>query len=220
MGTYFELLIEQYKQAKGITKDIDVKQPEFISEFTNWINYMNDISSNYKELLEYMELYDYVNYDTIEVGKGKFDSIVKNYNTTIVTPHSTGLNNTSNRHVITADFRVYSKPMLIRTNESGLRNLSPITSNLLLTFMTQNPYNLNSIKNWELLHTSDKYKIIVGMFGNRTDKDKTKKINALKDLRDKLEKSYKEEYAVINDSYCYVVATDKILTKRAQERIR
>ena len=50
--------------------------------------------------------------------------------------------------------------------------------------------------------------------------DKTKKINALKDLRDKLEKSYKEEYAVINDSYCYVVATDKILTKRAQERIR
>ena len=76
MEKYFELLIEQFKEAKGITKEVDTKSTSFISEFSGWINYINSISSNYRELLEYMKLYNYVDSDTVEIGKGKFDSIV------------------------------------------------------------------------------------------------------------------------------------------------
>ena len=63
MEKYFELLIEQFKEAKGITKEVDTKSTSFISEFSGWINYINSISSNYRELLEYMKLYNYYNWN-------------------------------------------------------------------------------------------------------------------------------------------------------------
>ena len=220
MEKYFELLIEQFKEAKGITKEVDTKSTSFISEFSGWINYINSISSNYRELLEYMKLYNYVDSDTVEIGKGKFDSIVKSYPTTIATPYSNGLKTMPNKSVITADFRVNdSKPVFVTANENGIKNFMPFVSNLYSTFMTQNPYKSVNIKNWEDLHNSNNYKIIVGMFGNRNDKDKTKKLNTLKSLRDKLQTGYKEEYAVINDSYCYVIASNR-LSKKVKEYVK
>ena len=86
MEKYISLLIEQFKQATGI-KNVDINSQSFMLEFSEWIKSRHSISNNYLDLLEYMELSQISYPDTVEVGKGQYDSIVKPFNTTIITPH-------------------------------------------------------------------------------------------------------------------------------------
>lgn len=209
MEKYLYLLVEQFKQATG-TKNVDIKSQLFMSEFSEWIKSRQNIGDNYLNLLEYMELYRYSDPDTAEIGKGQYDSIVKPFNTTIITPHSKGLETLDQSRIITSDFRVYENmPVLCSTNEKGTNLIDPITSTSTLTFMTQNPYTSEQIRNWGQLHNSGENNIIVGIYGSIYDKDIEQKIKELETLRDKLYDSYKEEHAVIDDTYCYAIASER-----------
>lgn len=212
--TYLNYLIEQFKQATG-TKNIDINSQLFISEFSEWIRSRYNIGENYLDLLAYMELYRFSDPDTAEIGKGQYDSIVKPFDTTIITPYSEGLETLDQSRIITSDFGVFDDiPVLIKTNEKGIDHVNPITSTFTLTFMTQNPYTPEQIRNWEQLHNSGENNIIVGIYGSIYDKDIEQKINELQVLRDKLYESYKDEYIVRDDTYCYAIGSErKVLRK-------
>ena len=76
---YLSLLIEQYKQATGI-KNVDINSQSFMSEFSEWIKSRQNISNNYLDLLEYMELSQISDPDTAEVGKGQYDILILEIN--------------------------------------------------------------------------------------------------------------------------------------------
>ena len=216
MEKYLSLLIDQFKQATG-TKSVDVNSQSFISEFSEWIKSRQDISRNYLALLEYMDLSKFADYDTAEIGKGRYDTIVKPFNTTIITPHIAGLETLGNERVINSEFVVMGDtPVLFGSNKNG----KPIDTSSALTFMTQNPYTPVEIRNWEDLHNSGNYDIIVGVYGSINDKDVETKIRQLESLKSRLTDSFKEEETVINGTYCYAIASERMVKKLAKTRTR
>ena len=84
--------------------------------------------------------------------------------------------------------------------------------------MTQNPYSPKHIMNWDEIHNKGEKEIILGVFGNIYDKDSENKIKELKEFKNKLIGSYSEDYMVENDTYCYVVASDKVEKKLFKRR--
>lgn len=209
MERYLKKLIEQFKQATG-TKNVDTNSQEFISEFESWIRQRQLEGNEYLGLLDYMELSKVSDPATAEIGKGQFDTLVKDLDTTIITPYSKGIIIPDSRRIITSDFRVYEgTPVLMRQTEKGTTKIDPITSASTLTFMTQNPYTPTQIANWEQLHNGRENDIIVGIYGSVYDKDTESKIKQIEDLRDRLDDSYKEEYAVVGDTYCYAIASER-----------
>ena len=216
MEKYLNLLIKQFKQATGI-KNIDVNSQSFISEFSEWIKSRQDISRNYLALLDYMELSKVAGYDTTEIGKGRYDTIVKPFNTTIITPHIAGLESLGNERVINSEFVVIGNtPVLFGSNKNG----KPIDTSSTLTFMTQNPYTPFEIRNWEDLHNSGNYDIIVGIYGSINDKDVETKIRQLENLKSRLTDSFKEEETVINGAYYYAIASERMVKKLVKTRTR
>ena len=168
---YIKFLISQFKSATG-TKNIDVKSETFISDFRNWIKSRQDISQNYLSMLDYMGLQKIIEPTTAEVEKGKLDTIVKPFDTTIITPYSEGLIVPDKSRIITSEFIVHNgMPVLYKVNGMNITEAKPISSDSTLTFMTQNPYMEANIKNWEQLHNSGESDIIVGVYGSIYDKD-------------------------------------------------
>lgn len=221
MEVYLTMLLHQYIRAMGY-KAIDFSSEEFIDGFNNWIKCKKELSSVYIDLLEYMKLYEFSDSNTLEIGKGKYDSVVTDFDTTIVTPYYEGIEGPAKDNIIPADFRVIKKePLLIVKNKNKKIKKIEIAKDLKnfdVTFMTQNPYNSSSIFGWEHLHNSGDSNIIVGAYGSVYDKDKDEKIMQLKRLKDKLLLGYNDEYAVCNDNYYYVVASDRYGKAKIKER--
>ena len=81
INPYILNLIEQYKKATG-TKNVDLESVEFLRDFNAWIAKNKVIGDIYLGMLEERGIY----FDTekcAEVGKGKDDSIVTPYYTSI-----------------------------------------------------------------------------------------------------------------------------------------
>ncbi len=213
MEKYLKNLVEQFKQATG-TKNVDTNSQAFISEFESWIKQRQLDGNEYLGLLDYMELSKFSDPMTAEIGKGQFDTLVKDFDTTIITPYSKGIIVPDSSRIITSDFRVYEgTPVLMRQTEKGTTQVDPITSTSALTFMTQNPYTPEQIANWEQLHNGRESDIIVGIYGSVYDKDTESKIKQIENLRDRLDESYKEEYAVVGDTYCYAIASERMVKR-------
>ena len=176
-----------------------------------------DVSKHYLALLEYMELSKFADCDTAEVGKGRYDTIVKPFNTTIITPHISGLETLGNERIINAELVVMGEtPVLFGTNKNG----KPISSSSNLTFMTQNPYTPIEIRNWEDLHNSGENDIIVGVYGSIYDKDIESKLKQIQELEEKLNGSYIREGAVVCDTYSYAIASKRKVKTLVKTYIR
>ena len=100
------------------------------------------------------------------------------------------------------------------------RNGKPIATSSALTFMTQNPYTPVEIRNWENLHNSGNHNIIVGVYGSIYDKDIETKIRQLESLKQRLTDSFKEEQYVIDDTYCYAIASERMVKRLVKTRTR
>lgn len=82
--------------------------------------------------------------------------------------------------------------------------------------MTQNPYTSAHIKNWEQLYNSGNSEIIVGVFGDIHDKDKTEKIRQLETIERKTQGSLAKTEETDGDTYLTVVASNpKHLLKKS-----
>ena len=214
MNKYLKLLMKQFNQATGV-KTPDIHSNTYISDFIEWIESRQKSSKEYIRLLEDMNQEKIKSPTTIEVGKGKYDSIVLPFDTKIITPYSEDLENIKETRVITSDFMVVGgMPVSYRTTPDGkLKETHHIPEKERLTFMTQNPYTPNNIKNWDQLYTSGRCDIVIGIYGDVHDKDIDIKVKELKKIKEKLEESYIQESIVEADTYCYAIASAKTKVK-------
>ena len=91
MEKYLNKLIEQFASARGI-KHIDVNSKNFINEFCQWIKENKLTSGKYLALVSCMNDSAYSS-DSVEVGKGMYDTLALGTRASIITPYSNNLEN-------------------------------------------------------------------------------------------------------------------------------
>jgi len=217
MKKYLNELIEQFKQATG-TKNVDTNSKSFISEFSEWVKSRKVIGEEYASFIDYMGVYPVVfSGESVEIGKGKYDSIALGKGIHMITPYSKQIKRTD-AGIITADFRVYEgTPVMIKHNK-GDNQFEAIDTQYIRRFLTHNPYEQSCIRDWEQLHNAGE-NITVGIFGSICDKDIEEKIKQIKTLRDGMTNScFKEDYVTSGDSYCYAVSSSRKVKVKALTR--
>lgn len=206
MEKYLNKLIEQFKSATG-TKNVDVNSQEFIKEFSEWVKSRKNMGKDYTSFIEYMNVHPTViGEESVEIGKGKHDTIALDTCIHMITPYSEGIKRTD-AGIITADFGIYEgTPVMIKHYKGG-NQFKAVDTQYVRRFLTHNPYGQGCIRNWEQLHNVGE-NITVGIFGSIYDKDIEQKIQQIEALRDGMSDDYyKEDYVTSGDSYYYAVSS-------------
>ena len=207
MGEYLSKLIEQFQSATGV-HHVDINLEEFIREFSEWIIVRKKLRNHYNSFIEYMDVYPKINGKTVEVDKGIFDSIALDSNMTMITPYPDGVNKAKG-DLIKATFTVYEGIPVVVKNKNGVNNLEFLDTSFINRFITQNPYDISHIKNWEQLHNKGQ-NITVGIFGSIYDKDISQKISELKEFKKGFkDDNFSEDYVTENDMYCYALSSSR-----------
>lgn len=199
MELYETYLIEQYKNARGM-KGESVSFSDFKKDFYNWLREYKKNAKSYVALLNLLNI-NFDNSNTAEVNKGKYDSVVLPYNTTIISPYMNNsvLNNGVNNVIIKKEFTI----------KRGMPCYEEYEKNI-FRYMTHNPYsNCDNIElmNWKYMHEFTTYEIILGMFGNLNDHDREEKIAKLKSIKRYTTIPFVEQYETTNNGYYYVLAS-------------
>ncbi len=207
MGEYAKKLIEQFMRARGI-KHPDFNSMEFVNDFRNWLHSYKHQSGFYIAILDCKnERLTYGN-STVEIGKGKLDTLANGTNAHVITKYTDGIETLGD--VIKGEFsaRGFGHGPVVLTNG----RLNPIDSNI-TRFVTHNPYSASDIRNWEKLYYSGK-DISIGVFGNIDDKDIHEKLKLMKEFRDKLiSGQFEEEKSDVDYAYYYTLTTKSNVKK-------
>ena len=145
---------------------------------------------------------------TAEVGKGYVDSVVKDYDTMLITPYSK-FKNIEKRRIIKANFDVYEDVPIIKTFDGEVKLFDSIPNYIIKTYMMHNPYNNGALKNWENLHNSKQNDIIVGYYGNITDKDFIHNIKNLDEFKSKLDDDIIFDFDYQDGNYFYTIGSKR-----------
>lgn len=219
MEQYVKNLINQFTVANGI-QNPDINSEQFVEEFSHWLKARKTIGKEYTYFIDYMG-FSFANPECAEIGKGQYDSIVLPFDTTIITPASKTFKELDSKRIITGNMRVYeSTPLLVRHSKKGRNFIDQIPSDIIRTYMTQNPFTPSSIMGWEELHNSGVADIIVGIYGSTQDKDMDKKIKQMQSFKDKIQTRCIDEMAVAGDSYFYAVGSERLVKKLTKTRTR
>ena len=98
---------------------------------------------------------------------------------------------------------------VVLKNKNGVNNLEFLDTSFINRFITQNPYDISYIKNWEQLHNKGQ-NITVGIFGSIYDKDISQKISELKEFKKGFnDDNFSEDYVTENDMYCYALSSSR-----------
>lgn len=201
---YIQKLMQQFISSQGI-QNIDVNSIDFKKEFVMWIDERQKISDGYIKLLEKLKV-PYNTSEMVEVGKGKYDSIVLNNGSTIMlTPYITQkINNPLCNYRFTVEDM---KPSVILNNGN-------IKSIPLKSIMIHNPYDESDIYDWEKLFNHDSCNITIGIYGKCDDKDRKSKIKLLEDFRKELYLGSKmASYEANGNYYSAITSHGKTLQK-------
>lgn len=208
MDRYIKYLSNQFKEANGLKRDnLDFVDNQ--SELFNWLIEREKIIHRYIKFLDDLGLEKIKEKDTFEVNKGFYDSIGKDFNTSIITSFSSEF---PSDRIINGDFIVFSNIPIINSNNKVCSLIN--NNNNKFTFMTQNPYNIENIYGWDKLANSNNYDIVLGMYGLLQDKDKENKIKLLKKFKEKLLVDYMFEYLENGNEYYSVISTGDCVKKR------
>lgn len=193
---YIKNLMQQFINSKGI-KNIDINSRMFKQEFVMWIDEMNNLSEGYIQLLNLMGI-PYDNSEMVEIGKGKYDSVVLNNGSTILlTPYIT---EKVNNPICNYEFTVSDKkPAVVKDGKSRILSIQNI--------MTHNPYTEADIYNWEQLHNNDSCQVTIGIYGKNNDKDKNSKIKLLEQFKKELYIGFNEDNYEANGNYYYSITS-------------
>lgn len=209
MKEYLNKLMEQFISARGI-KHADVNSEQFIREFCGWLKECELAAGKYLCLTECVNDGDTYGENSVEIGKGVYDSLAIDKVTTILTPYSYELEDKTQSTIITGEFsaRGFGNGPVVLTNG----RLKPISSDI-KRFVTHNPYTQSDIRNWERLQISGK-DITVGVFGSVYDKNIEEKVKQIKELKNRLiAGSIEEKYGTIDYMYYYFLnSNNKKLT--------
>ena len=195
---YLELLKKQFCEANGLRKFNNNSKAD-LEAFKSFIAERKIIGEKYNEFLKYLEI-DITTSNVVELYKGNVDSIVKDFDTLVLTPYSIDIDKD----------RIY-------------RELSDLLGNKVLInrFITQNPSFKNDIKSLINYYNQYKYDILIGVYGKVYDKDKNKKMKELIKLSRKID-DYQYNTSILKDRYNYyfVLYTNLLETKEEFETIK
>jgi len=198
-----EQIINQFRSANGMGIDENIN----MLDVYEWACQRVEDGDYFLGLLDYMDISDMKENTTIEVGKGYFDSIVVPYKTRLITPFKSEFSEEyidDRNRIIEARFSVINQnPTLIFAN--GIK--STIENSELQKYLLHNPYSLAEANDWNYMANDPSKQIIIGAYGNESDKDKRAKIDEIKRWKAKLDVAYKECYATANSRYYYAIAT-------------
>ena len=201
--SYRNYIARDYCNAVGI--DLDTintysysNDKEFVRDLAMFLSIRRDIGKKYLKILKKLNLSpDFKKRLKAEVGKGPMDSILSNdKNSVAITPYHTDPKLIPSRLVITEKGICFFKNLVDKS-------LIPITTTV-DTFLTQNPYNEEVIKDWEFIPQTKSGKIIVGAYGKTYDKDYDQKIRALREFKSRVNNAI-SEHTIIGDNYFYFV---------------
>lgn len=220
---YYMLLAMQYQMSIGISGTracLNFNSKRFNKELLDWLKERRKIGYKYVDFLNYLGL-DITTRETAEIDKGKYDSIVTSYDTSLITPYYYGVDIKDDKVLNYVFFPDSKNPALLKIDYMG--KLREITSapNYINQYITENPYRRTDIFGFEELHNGGNFNIIVGMYGHIHDNDKEKKLKQLKDLREKIiDSDIKIEYDCDRDSYFALVASDRKIKNYVKTKTR
>lgn len=194
---YMAKIIRQFEEAKGESvKNIHLEV--YLATLKEFIKERQRIKNTYRFFLSSLSL-DFNDEDTVEIGKGRYDTLVTGSDrTSMITPYIRGLEN-KNRIIIPSTFKVLQNGIILSD--------SPYTFK---TYMTQNPYSIEDIENFEKIDGN----LIFGIYGNIYDKDRKYKIQTLYNLNKRLDNNFMIDGGTFDDKYCYTLITYKNLNRR------
>ena len=164
----------QFSDSQGF-KNIDVNSTEFQNEFIEWMKFQKQSSEVYQKALMLSDISYDTNY-SIEVGKGKFDSIAfdNNYGR-LVTEYALSFDdNLDAKRIINSRIHVNNsdQPYAFTSDKNKLNHdFISLDTNLIYT---QNIYNSEDLYVFARLHNYGN-NILIGAYGKISDKDQIKK---------------------------------------------
>lgn len=206
-------LINQFIQAEAI-KHPDINSKEFLQDFSNYLKQMQHHAKVYTKFLSSLG-FDFKEENTVEVGKGKDDTVVIPYNTNIITTDP------EYRFLDVDQKRIIAGKMIVCSKFAFLYNGQNITRlpHYMRNIMTQNPYNEKEIDGFDDLHNYNNANIIVGMYGSIHDGDIKHKVSMLKNLKHRLNANIIEDYGLNDETYFYVVGSS-LKEEKVKSKIR
>ena len=220
---YYMLLVRQYFESQGmnpILSSINIKSKRFQKELFMWLKERSKIGEKYVDFLFYLGK-DITNLETAEIEKGKYDSIVRPYETTVITPYYYPDEKNNKEILRYAFFPDFNTPGLLKLdNQQNLQEIKESPS-YIQQYITENPYRRTDLFGIEDLHNGGNFDILVGVFGDIQDRDKEKKIKLLKELRDKIiDDEIKVEFDCDRNQYFAAVVSNRKLKKYVKTKIR
>ena len=201
---YYGFLEFQYYEAtsKDVLKTLkNDGHLDFNEDGLDWIFERNKIGGKYVRFLNYLNK-DITTKDTAELDKGIYDSIVKDYDTTVITPYHYP-NRNMNKNVLHYEFfPSVNYNGLFKTDYKGRIDEILSSPEYIKRYMLLNPYRMVDLCGFEDLFNNSNYDVIVGMYGSLNDYDKEKKLKQLKILRDKII-SNDIKMEIVYDKDCY-----------------
>ena len=198
---YMLSLYKQYCESLGkayfelnIFTDID---------FINWVGTLGDRTKIYTSYLDNLNV-GLGNESAIEIGKGKYDTLGKDL-VTIVSPYAETLNLQNSEMIINQ-----SVPIIFTGGKV-------FTVNGYELFLTQNPYDISSLKNFELLHNGG-LNICLGVYGCIHDMDRNDKLSMLKSLYDRLNDDIQFYYDTMDELYFGCLKSERFVKRKRLTR--
>ena len=208
--SYLDNLSKQYQDATG-ARTSDFSSIQFLGELESWTSERQEMGKGYLELLNHIGLYDFSSSYYAEIGKGCTDTIVGDYSTTIITPYTDYMDQiVDERRIVRGYMSVVSEVPVLVIDGVRKKTISDID-----TYMTHNPYSPLWIQDWDKLHKSGSYSIIVGAYGKVYDKDKYQKEKMISELIRKIDSSdiVCDSFEYEDDYYTFVSSDRKLLKK-------
>ena len=205
-------LLEQFQRANDIwfmNKD----SRSFEVDFMEWFGERKVLTDNYLRFLSYLDLGPFYD-DTAEVGKGGLDSAVKDFDTTIITSFPGSFRGIDLSRILEGKLMVSGGFPYLMGQGVDAGQFTLIPSETITTYMTQNPYTFEDIRNWEMLHNSNSAGIIVGIYGKSWDRDKNSKIKMLEELVKKMDDFNDVIIDFENDSQDYYGVVASLKTRK------
>ena len=215
-----EKVLEQYKSINGIKnlKINDLHDEKIKEEIKKWLELRQKYGYRYLDFIYEMKQ-NILEKTTAEVGKTELDSLVIPFDTTIISPHEF-YDLEDRERLIQSRFIVYDEKPILYFDISDSPRQIVIQEKRIDTFMTENPYTPYSISNWEGLHNSGNFDIVVGMYGDIHDKNIKDNLEMLKKLREKIvNDDYKFDYNSDGDIYFIALASNR-KTKTLGSKLR
>lgn len=177
---YLQCLYRQFCAARGLSLSNNISN--YSKEFIHWLSKNQLLLGEYADYLKYLEI-GYDNPDTVEIGKGRYDTLIAT-GINVISPYANTISKANkNSYLFDSGQIILSYEFLLTLPEERI--------------LTHNPYSSKMICGWDKLHNSGK-SISIGMFGLVSDCNAKEKIETLSLLT-----------KTMNDDYTFNFDTDK-----------